>query len=234
MCTGDNEIAARRAATILGIEEYLYEVKPEDKNDLVEEKKTQGIVGMVGDGVNDSIALSVADVAISVKNATDIASASSDVILMKNDLSDIPFLYDLSVKTIRIIKQNLFWALAYNSICIPVAAGLLYRPFGLMLNPMYGAVAMWVSSMFVLGNALRIYNVKKEEIKTMNKTVSVEGMMCKNCERHVKEALEALGLDVKVVLEDKKAYISETSVDDETIIKAIEDAGYEVREIING
>ncbi|MBR0461225.1 MAG: cadmium-translocating P-type ATPase [Erysipelotrichaceae bacterium] len=234
MCTGDNQIAARRAADILGIEEYLYEVKPEDKNALVEEKKKEGIVGMVGDGVNDSIALSVADVAISVKNATDIASASSDVILMKNDLSDISFLYDLSVKTIRIIKQNLFWALAYNSICIPVAAGLFYKSFGLMLNPMYGAVAMWVSSMFVLGNALRIYNVKKEEIKTMNKTVEIEGMMCKNCERHVKEALEALGLDVRVVLEDKKAYISETSLDDETIIGAIEDAGYEVKEIVNG
>ena len=234
MCTGDNGIAARRIASILGIDEYLYEVKPEDKDRLVKSKKEEGIVGMVGDGVNDSIALSVADVAISVKNATDIASASSDVVLMKNDLDDISFLYDISVKAMRIIKQNLFWALAYNSVFIPIAAGLFYNSFGLKLNPMFGAVAMWLSSMFVLGNALRIYNVKKEERKTMNKTVTIEGMMCKNCEKHVREALEGLGLDVKVVLEDKKAYITDTSIDDQTIIDAVEEAGYEVKEIVNG
>ena len=93
---------------------------------------------------------------------------------------------------------------------------------------------MWLSSMFVLGNALRIYNVKKEERKTMNKTVTIEGMMCKNCEKHVREALEGLGLDVKVVLEDKKAYITDTSIDDQTIIDAVEEAGYEVKEIVNG
>ncbi|MBR3228211.1 MAG: heavy metal translocating P-type ATPase [Erysipelotrichaceae bacterium] len=234
MCTGDNGIAARRIASILGIDEYLYEVKPEDKDRLVKSKKEEGIVGMVGDGVNDSIALSVADVAISVKNATDIASASSDVVLMKNDLDDISFLYDISVKAMRIIKQSLFWALAYNSVFIPIAAGLFYNSFGLKLNPMFGAVAMWLSSMFVLGNALRIYNVKKEERKTMNKTVTIEGMMCKNCEKHVREALEGLGLDVKVVLEDKKAYITDTSIDDQTIIDAVEEAGYEVKEIVNG
>ncbi|MDO4500491.1 MAG: copper-translocating P-type ATPase [Erysipelotrichaceae bacterium] len=233
MCTGDNEIAARKAAKTLNIKEYLFEVKPEDKHAMVKKKKEEGIVAMVGDGVNDSIALSEADVSITIKSASDIASASSDVILMKNDLNDISYLYDLSKKTMRIIKQNLFWALGYNAICIPIAAGLFYNSFNLKLNPMIGAFTMWISSMFVLGNALRINNVKKERINFMNKTVLIEGMMCKNCERHAKEALEALGVDVKVVLEDKKAYITNTVIDDQAIIDAIEECGYEVKEIVN-
>lgn len=233
MCTGDNEISARKVSNLLGIEKYLAKVKPEDKNKLVNKEKENGKVAMVGDGVNDSIALSCADVSISVKSGSDIASASSDVILMKNDLNDISFLYDLSKKTLRIIKENLFWALGYNSICIPIAAGVFYKSFNLKLNPMIGAVAMWVSSMFVLANALRINTIKKEEIKTMNKKVYVEGMMCKNCVKHVKEALEALGCEVEVSLEEKCASITNTSLDDETITKAIEDAGYEVKEIVN-
>lgn len=233
MCTGDNEIAARKVSNLLGIEKYLAKVKPEDKNKLVNKEKENGKVAMVGDGVNDSIALSCADVSISVKSGSDIASASSDVILMKNDLNDISFLYDLSKKTLRIIKENLFWALGYNSICIPIAAGVFYKSFNLKLNPMIGAIAMWVSSMFVLANALRINTIKKEEIKTMNKKVYVEGMMCKNCVKHVKEALEALGCEVEVSLEEKCASITNTSLDDETITKAIEDAGYEVKEIVN-
>ena len=233
MCTGDNEIAARKVSNLLDIEKYLAKVKPEDKNKLVNKEKENGKVAMVGDGVNDSIALSCADVSISVKSGSDIASASSDVILMKNDLNDISFLYDLSKKTLRIIKENLFWALGYNSICIPIAAGVFYKSFNLKLNPMIGAVAMWVSSMFVLANALRINTIKKEEIKTMNKKVYVEGMMCKNCVKHVKEALEALGCEVEVSLEEKCASITNTSLDDETITKAIEDAGYEVKEIVN-
>ena len=233
MCTGDNEIAARKVSNLLGIEKYLAKVKPEDKNKLVNKEKENGKVAMVGDGVNDSIALSCADVSISVKSGSDIASASSDVILMKNDLNDISFLYDLSKKTLHIIKENLFWALGYNSICIPIAAGVFYKSFNLKLNPMIGAVAMWVSSMFVLANALRINTIKKEEIKTMNKKVYVEGMMCKNCVKHIKEALEALGCEVEVSLEEKCASITNTSLDDETITKAIEDAGYEVKEIVN-
>lgn len=233
MCTGDNAIAARHIAELLNIKEYKYEVKPEDKEELIVEKKKEGIVAMVGDGVNDAIALSASDIALSIKNASDIASASSDVILMKNDLNDISFLYDLSKKTMRIIKQNLFWALLYNSIFIPLAAGLFYLPYGLILKPMYGSIAMWLSSMFVLGNALRIYNIKKEEATKMNKEVLIEGMMCNNCRKHVLEALESLGGEVEVSLEDKKALIKETAIDDETIRKTIEDLGYEVVEIKN-
>ena len=233
MCTGDNKIAAKKISKLLKIDEYLSEVKPDDKNNLVLKEKKCGKVAMVGDGVNDSIALSSADVSISIKSSSDIASASSDVILMKNDLNDISFLYDLSKKTIRIIKENLIWALGYNAICIPIAAGVFYNSFNLKLNPMIGASAMWISSAFVLANALRINTIKKEEIKMENKIVIIEGMMCKNCVKHVKEALESLGVEVEVSLEEKKAYLKNTSLDDETIKGAIEDAGYEVKEIIH-
>ena len=98
---------------------------------------------------------------------------------------------------------------------------------------MIGASAMWISSTFVLANALRINTIKKEEIKMENKVVIIEGMMCKNCVKHVKEALESLGVEVEVSLEEKKAYLKNTSLDDETIKGAIEDAGYEVKEIIH-
>jgi len=162
MCTGDNKVAASNVSKILGIDEYLSEIKPEDKNILIEEKKKEGVVVMVGDGINDSIALANSDISISIKSASDIAFASSDVILMKNDLNDISYLYDLSMKTMIIIKQNLFWALGYNVLCIPIAAGV-YSSIGLSLNPMIGSSAMLISSIFVLLNALRINNVKKEK-----------------------------------------------------------------------
>lgn len=162
MCTGDNQIAAKSIADKLNIKEYLFNVLPQDKDKLVLEKKNEGIVMMVGDGVNDAIALTNADVSITVSEASDIASATSDIVLMKSDLNDISFIYDLSKKTMRVIKQNLFWALLYNSLLIPIAAGALYS-FKVILNPMLGSIAMWISSMFVLINALRINNVQKED-----------------------------------------------------------------------
>ena len=163
MCTGDNEKIAKSISNKLEIAEYLSSVTPADKNDLIISKQKIGYVGMIGDGVNDAIALSSANVSFSVANGTDIAYATSDVILMNNDLNDISYLVDLSKKTMSIIKQNLFWALFYNSIFIPVAAGILYVPFGIALNPMFGAIAMCISSIFVLSNALRINSISKEE-----------------------------------------------------------------------
>ena len=160
MCTGDTSKSAKRLAEKLGIRDYRYEVRPEDKNKLILEKKKEGITAMIGDGINDALALSNADISITIKSASDIASASSDIILMKNDLNDLLFIHKLGKKTMRIIKENLFWALAYNTICIPLAAGLFSR-FGLMLNPMISAIGMWISSMFVLANALRINSVKE-------------------------------------------------------------------------
>ncbi|MBQ5444263.1 MAG: copper-translocating P-type ATPase, partial [Erysipelotrichaceae bacterium] len=233
MCTGDNDLTAKNIAGKLKIDEYHSSVTPQDKNKLVSEKKEKGKVAMVGDGVNDAIALSSADVSFSVANGTDIAYATSDVVLMTNSILDVSFTYDLAKKTMKIIKQNLFWALFYNAIFIPVAAGVFYRSLGLALNPMIGAAKMSVSSIFVLSNALRINNVKKEEIKTMNKTVTIDGMMCMNCVKHVSNALSSIGAEAQVSLEDGKAYLKNTALSDEQITKAIEDAGYEVTGIIN-
>ena len=233
MCTGDNELTARNIAAKLGIDEYLSSVTPQDKNRVVNEKKESGKVGMAGDGVNDAIALSSADVSFSVANGTDIAYATSDVVLMSNSILDVSFLYDLAKKTMSIIKQNLFWALFYNAVFIPVAAGVFYKSLGLALNPMIGAATMSVSSIFVLSNALRINTVKKEEIKTMNKTVKIEGMMCMHCVKHVSDALKDLGAEAEVSLEEGTAILKNTSLSDDQIREAISDAGYEVTEIIN-
>ena len=234
MCTGDNELTARSIAKKLSIDEFLFSVTPQDKNKLVNEKKQEGKVGMVGDGVNDAIALSSADVSFAVGGGTDVAYASSDIVLMSNSILDVSFMIDLAAKTMRIIKQNLFWALFYNAIFIPLAAGVFYKSLNLSLNPMIGAMTMSVSSIVVLSNALRINTVKKEVITTMNKTVIIEGMMCEHCVAHVKEALKALGADVEVSLENGEAVLSNTALCDEDITKAITDAGYEVTEIING
>ena len=162
MCTGDGYKAASRMAKKLKIDEYLYSVKPEDKNSLILKKKEKGLTAMVGDGINDSIALSSADVSLSLSNASDIATSSSDVILTNDDLSLIPFLMDISKKTMRIIKQNLFWALFYNALFIPLAAGVLYPLFAIKLNPMIGSFTMAISSIIVVFNALRIGKINKE------------------------------------------------------------------------
>ncbi|MDO4198001.1 MAG: copper-translocating P-type ATPase [Erysipelotrichaceae bacterium] len=233
MCTGDNEKTAERIASKLKIDNYLSGATPEDKNRIILEKKNEGKVGMVGDGINDAIGLSSADVSFSVSNGTDIAYATSDVILMSNSINDVSFMVDLSRKTMSIIRQNLFWAFFYNAICIPVAAGVFYKSLHLSLNPMIGAVSMCISSIFVLTNALRINNVQKEEIKTMNKTVTIEGMMCKHCAAHVTKAFEELGAEVNVVLEDKKAYLKNTALSDDQIKDAVTNAGYEVVSIEN-
>lgn len=234
MCTGDNETVAKDIANKLNIQEYFANVTPADKSDLLMNKKKDGVVGMIGDGVNDAIALSSADVSFTVASSTDIAYATSDVVLMTNSINDISFLIDLSKKTMKIIKQNLFWALFYNAICIPLAAGALYLKFNISLNPMFGAVTMCISSIVVLTNALRINSISKEEIKFMNKVVTIDGMMCSNCAKHVEEALKALGCDVKVALDEKKAYLTNTSLTDEQIKLAIDQAGYSVLEIVNG
>lgn len=234
MCTGDSEVIAKNIATEVAVDDYIAEVRPEDKYEVVKKCQKDGLVAMVGDGINDAIALTSADVSFAIANGSDIAYESSDLILMKNDLSDIDFMMELSNKTIRIIKQNLFWALFYNAIFIPVAAGVFYNSFGLSLNPMIGAFSMSLSSIIVLSNALRIRKIKKDEIitkkeeKQMKKVViDVEGMMCQNCVRHVTEALKPLGNDVEVSLDTNKA-ILQTKASDEVLKKAIEDEGYKV------
>lgn len=161
IATGDNETTTSIIAKILKINNYYAAIKPEDKKTIVEKYKKEAVTAMVGDGINDAIALSSADVSISLNDGTDIANAASDVTLLTNDLKGISFLINLSKKTMHIIKQNLFWALLYNAIFIPVAAGCLYK-LGIVLNPMIGSITMSISSLFVISNALRIKNIKGE------------------------------------------------------------------------
>ena len=157
MLTGDNERTARAIADMTGIEEVFAGVLPQDKEKKIAELKLQGKVAMVGDGINDAPALAAADVGISIGSGSDIAVDSADVVLVKDDLADVVTAIRLSKKTVRNIRQNLFWAFAYNTLGIPLAAGVLYAtPLALKLNPMIGAAAMSLSSLFVVMNALRL------------------------------------------------------------------------------
>ena len=161
MLTGDNRRTAEAVRQKLGIPEVVAEVLPQDKEKKVSELKHQGHkVAMIGDGINDAPALAAADVGMAIGAGTDVAMESADIILMKNDLRDAVTAMKLSRAVIRNIKENLFWAFFYNCIGIPLAAGVLYPAFGIRLNPMFGAAAMSLSSIFVVGNALRLRGFK--------------------------------------------------------------------------
>lgn len=161
MLTGDNRRTAEAVRQKLGISEVVAEVLPQDKEKKVSELKRQGHkVAMIGDGINDAPALAAADVGMAIGAGTDVAMESADIILMKNDLRDAVTAMKLSRAVIRNIKENLFWAFFYNCIGIPLAAGVLYPVFQIRLNPMFGAAAMSLSSIFVVGNALRLRGFK--------------------------------------------------------------------------
>jgi len=245
MLTGDNESAAREMAERVGIKEYRASLLPSDKERLLSEYKKKGVTAMVGDGVNDAPALMSADIGVAIGAGTEVAIDSADVILSKNGLSALIPAISLSRATMRTIRQNLFWALLYNSIGIPVAAGVLYPVAGILLSPMIGAVAMSFSSVSVVGNSLRLKKAKiegapselietkqqKSEEKAMEKTMvlKVEGMMCMHCVAHVKAALEKLSgvKTVEVSLEDKTVTLTvDESFMKETAVAAITEAGY--------
>ena len=177
-CTGDNEVTARAIQKEVGVDEVIAGVLPAQKEEKVAQFKEGGhTVAMVGDGINDAPALARAEVGIAIGAGTDVAIESADVVLMKNDLFDVVRAIRLSKAVIRNIKQNLFWAFFYNSIGIPLAAGVLYPAFGIKLNPMFGAAAMSLSSICVVSNALRLKGVKlsgKAEAKTEPEPVEKE------------------------------------------------------------
>lgn len=236
MLTGDNALTAKAIGDTLGIE-VIAEVLPQDKEKHIRDLQAQGHqVIMVGDGINDAPALMRADVGIAMTSGTDIAMDSADIVLMKNDLQDVVASIELSHAVIKNIKENLFWAFFYNVIGIPIAAGLFYPIFGWLLDPMFGAAAMSLSSVFVVSNALRLRFFKpkqiqtKQEDKKMNKVMNIEGMMCAHCQAHVEKALNTIdGVKATVDLKNNCASIElSKDIDESVLAKAVEEAGYKV------
>ena len=254
LLTGDNEKTAKAVGNHIGADRVIAEVLPGDKEKVIEELQKQGKTAMVGDGINDAPALTRAEIGIAMGGGTDVAIDAAHVILMNSRLSDVVAAIRLSRATLKNVRQNLFWAFAYNLILIPVAAGVFSE---ISLNPMMAAGAMALSSVTVCLNALRLntykvhkeggknekdgeisekteenkkVTVKTEEEKEMKETVKIRGMMCEHCENTVKKALEALpGVEkAEVSHETGTAVLSLAGeVDEETVRKAVEDKDYE-------
>ncbi|MBR6618525.1 MAG: heavy metal translocating P-type ATPase [Oscillospiraceae bacterium] len=248
MLTGDNERTANAIGNLAGVDEVIAGVLPDEKESVIRRLKTEGKVLMVGDGINDAPALTSADVGIAIGAGTDIAVDAADVILVKSRLTDVPAAIRLSRAVLRNIKQNLFWAFAYNIVGIPLAAGVWIPIFGWEMNPMFCAAAMSLSSFCVVSNALRlnlcdihrsdkdkkIKKLRNKEKKMMTKTLNIEGMMCPHCEATVKKALEAIeGVEsAEVSHKDGTAKVSlNLQIDDAVLKKAVEDKDFTVKGI---
>lgn len=247
MLTGDNEKTASAIAKKAGIDHVITDVLPADKAGVIERLRKEGHrVLMVGDGINDAPALAIADVGMAIGSGTDIAIESADIVLINNSLQCVANAISLSKATIRNIRQNLFWAFFYNCLGIPVAAGVLYPVFGILLSPMIGAAAMSMSSFFVVTNALRLRlfkvdyeemecnNVNQMEInikedKLMNIVIKVNGMMCPHCKARVESVCKAVEGTVDAVVDLQEKQVSVTGNPSVDALKAaITNAGYEV------
>lgn len=265
MLTGDNRKTAEAIGRELGLYAIVSDVLPGDKEEIIRKLQVYGKVAMIGDGINDAPALTRADVGIAIGAGADVAIDAADVVLMKSTLLDVAAAIRLSRQTIKNIKENLFWAFFYNVVGIPLAAGVYIPLFGWTMNPMVGAAAMGLSSVFVVTNALRLnffdpakrsrgekkpvalpafltapmqidvaaFSEKGAENK-MKKTISIEGMMCQNCVKHVTKALNGIaGIKaVEVSLENNNAVVTmDDSVQENVLREAIVEAGYEVTKI---
>jgi len=246
MLTGDNAKTSQVIAKSAGIDQVISDVLPGDKAAAVKGLQNNGHhVLMVGDGINDAPALVTADVGMAIGAGTDIAMESADIVLMNGSLTGVSTAVELSKATIRNIKQNLFWAFFYNSLGIPVAAGVLYPAFGILLSPMLGAAAMSMSSVFVVTNALRLRFFRSreavkmqlpednmqidEEEKKMETVIKVEGMMCPHCKARVESVCKAVAGTVDAVVDLAEKQVTVTGNADVALLKkAITDAGYEV------
>ncbi len=261
MLTGDNNRTAKAIAKEINIEYYVSDVLPEGKQEVIKKLQQYGKVMMVGDGINDSIALTQADIGTAIGAGSDIAIDSANVVLMKSTLLDAVAAIRLSRHTLTNIKENLFWAFFYNIIMIPIAAGVFSTTnieWLVKMKPWYGALAMAFSSVSVCLNALRInlfdiYNINrdkkhkkiefpKEVFESFNSIkadssdeflIKIEGMMCSNCERHVKEALENIkGIKVeKFSYKDEVVIIKADKINEDEIKEVISKTGYEVIDI---
>ena len=247
MLTGDNERTARAIGAQAGVDQVIAGVLPDGKESVVRRLQAHGKVAMVGDGINDAPALTRADVGVAIGAGTDVAIDAADVVLMNSRLTDVPAAIRLSRATLRNIHENLFWAFFYNTIGIPLAAGV-FIPLGLTLNPMFGAAAMSLSSFCVVSNALRLNlfrlhdaaHDKKARPATLpalqteaaiTKTITIDGMMCEHCEATVKKALEALpGVQNAQVSHEKGTAVVTLSapVEDAALRKAVEGEDYRV------
>ena len=243
MLTGDNTRTAKAIGREAGIDEVIAGVLPDGKESVLRKLSAEGKTAMVGDGINDAPALTRADVGIAIGAGADIAIDAADVVLMHGSLRDVAAAVRLGRAVLRNIKQNLFWAFFYNSIGIPIAAGVL-SGIGITLSPMIGAAAMSLSSFFVVSNALRlnlfdmhdasgdkpIKVQHKKETKTMERTIKIEGMMCPHCEARVRKCLEAIeGVEVIEVSHEKDcAVVNVTNVSDEALKAAVEAQDYKV------
>ena len=261
MLTGDNERTARAIGAQAGVDEVIAGVLPDGKEQVIRDLQRRGKVAMVGDGINDAPALTRADMGIAIGAGADVAIDAADIVLMKSRLSDVPAAIRLSRATLRNIHENLFWAFFYNTIGIPLAAGV-FIPLGLTLNPMFGAAAMSLSSFCVVSNALRLNWFKlrdprhdqkrrgrrpgkqparpqttdETEELSMKRTIKIEGMMCPHCEARVKKALEALpGVTQATVSHEAGTAVVTLSepVEDEALKKAVEEQDYTVVGIEN-
>ena len=250
MLTGDNERTAKAIGAQAGVDHVIAGVLPDGKESVIRRLMEQGKVAMVGDGINDAPALTRANIGIAIGAGTDVAIDAADVVLMKSRLSDVPAAIRLSRATLRNIHENLFWAFFYNTIGIPIAAGV-FVSLGLTLNPMLGAAAMSLSSFCVVSNALRLNLFKlhdasrdhkrknhikeiKKETTEMEKTMKITGMMCSHCEATVKKALEAIPevAEAKVSHEAGTAVVTLSApVDDAVLKNAVEAKDYTVTEI---